>query len=1728
MEKERLIINNIELDYFATGIDFYEKRNVAKFASLSTGDVFCIGSKHSRSTQVISIVFNGLTEPGNIETQYDIGKLLSLIYQLQSFPYVAIHSYRIALEYTHIDNTGSRGKLDGEAAPYLLFAVQEFKVTLNKDLNFAIIVELVLEYCEISPLGYTLKAIDKINYSEAVDENDKTIQYNYLTKEVLAVENLLLSRGYLLYTLNGMIEMIKRLNTQNGGTIIGNIESIIEDVVAIEKELKLDKGLDYLNQMYVLVNDLTIDYLNFFIRKPFYLKGFYTKEDLSTEDLGDYQYAYFSFIDDDEQVAYLAYIFNSNDIQTNDLISYIKVIEPSFSLKNHSTKDDAYPLSNIAGNFYEIKKTEVNNRPEVAIVFYPYITSTNTEGNAITPRNFNAADAALNYITVAVKNKFAPLKISGATYPVQQFVSKDQQRLDFDIDYDAAFYSKVDTLDGDTNYIVVNETKSVLEAEISSLDMFNYTYKTLNSYAFLVIENFVTNLFQPLDYINGYVYDKRSSIAASDAEGVIKSKYGFYHSNTLPLVKNKKYIAELTESDVSPASYEESRKKYVIENVFGTTENIAKLETLMNRNWSSIDDDPKILQIMQTISNVLADLFTKEEEKIYLTDFRPFFENLELYNFYKNDFEGTNIKKEIDDLLYDFFDRLVIFNFTTSQIQKHFDISLASKAYRLDAPKYTLLSNRKELFKSAYPYLNLKKVNQYYVNNIGVDNENNKEYLHGPCWPFYITPVIKDDPETIGHLKDFGILLSDIYAAESKDTKPPDKAGKFDKEPVKTIKIQRQSRTGESSGDPVDYTVTTNISELINPPFIFNPEYNAKVRYFNSFYTTMKSQDLLFPNIRVFLVYGNEDSIAQRLSSEFELNIYKEITGLLQIKIAPCSKHNPVDLAYFKVMNPSNIYSDPINYKDDEYARYIRTLLNSDAKYNSEEEAKETLERLNNANTDYGRKSIKIKAGSRIQIRAGYDSRHIDNEVIFNGIITDIGGDHILDCIAEGFGRELLLREHGTYLFNPYSNSADTQEMIYNTLFQDEVEHFGVNVPNPLGVFAGENAEVTRRKNTLTAGRSLGFDEAIGGVTFTFSNLSNLGYLLTPTNRTLNIYLKEIFLGYKGLGEKYGIRYMNYLDKELTSLYETEIFGFSFLRATWTRYVMNGTTAFQILKEMSYRYFNILGKVMLFDDRVTYFFGLKEQMYQYDRLYLVKENDAYSSDKYTKHDLVEGLQEGGSSIMSSTYTPLDKSIYANIKKRALKIEEYNRQRGYYLGELNEDTVATFENYLMSKYKPATNIHFLHSGLNIVENQLKLNADYYNVAKVGYYEAKDDYKKEDFKYIVVKADDNLIPSQHRENIYTSNGIHGEGLAYTYAGNFLVDEITNMYDGYIHIIGNPLVKPEDICYIWDEVRDMSGYFKVKEAIHFYDEDNGYQTEITPGLFIESSQVNTSIIYRALRAYYDSVGELLSEQLKIKSKLFMETTYIVNNQAADSKDKKVYLAYRNNSSYQNTWLYAGTGIASAVVTGVIARTLSGSLSALGKALGATLSPANNLKFTGIGLKAAFNIPQKKYLELIKKIDASTLGPSPGLTSIKNNLTTIRVFLLRNVALNILRNVTPRILLLGASVALGGLALLAPFVAPFILGAFLIMTNWVFGITFLLVQGLITATQERIKDLYRRQPLRLYPLKVAGKSYTSGLDGYITNTLWDSFVLNAGRTANNLNIASRAIFGALSSRYE
>jgi hypothetical protein len=791
------------------------------------------------------------------------------------------------------------------------------------------------------------------------------------------------------------------------------------------------------------------------------------------------------------------------------------------------------------------------------------------------------------------------------------------------------------------------------------------------------------------------------------------------------------------------------------------------------------------------------------------------------------------------------------------------------------------------------------------------------------------------------------------------------------------------------------YTQPGKKIDPFNPQDIINQQKISITSYFKN------GINIAFPVLKVYMVDGDETTFINQIIDT--KHNYYEISGIIDARLATNNDDNPMDVMQITLANPGSVYTDSSTLHDKFKVERVFENLGT------EEENKFVIN------------NIIIQAGTRLHIRAGYGNNPNEMEVMFNGIVTEIGGEHVITIVAEGFGRELVLYKHGD---NPNSNAfignANTKSILANAINSEEIEHFG-----EYKLFGSSDADA-KRLFTLSS----------GGV-FNFFKYSN---------KNINIWLDSI----GKLDDEYSASFLS--------------FGnfFTIGYKAWYQYPIYKMTPWDMLKEMEYRHPGTFSKPVWYDDRSSFFFGQREQLYIY-------------------RSLPSGVSEGhGKAVIDDVLVGALTGAIVGGALGAL----VGGFAGGFAGLFNYDGGALYQEIRNKRFKPVCDMHIATSEHNIITNRIRTSNKFNTVINVQYYGDVDQIKDRKFDNYIIKVDDNLRPSAHRQGDLALPGCNGKVSAVRYGSVELRREMEKMYDGELILIGNPRIKSGDFIAVNDHFRKMQGIIKVRECVHEWSLEQGYTTVVTPGLFVETSfvQYPLSSVFPLLYTGCYALSEVNCDAASrnfATDKDFLNDSFLINNPIIvnDKTIEDITTRLDNNKSFDwlnSIWPAANTVAGTEFVISVTSNLLGSSLKQVA---------AN----TAVGINSQNIVAGINFL---KNTTTGAFNAIRGLASAVVEDGLVSTSFLRETAI-----VAGRSLLWGSRLA---------FANPLGIAVGLLAYN---------IYASVALNQKG------RQPVRIYPLLQNNLQYVAGIYGYKENSLYDSIKDNIMTTAYDFGIILKTL---------
>jgi len=349
--------------------------------------------------------------------------------------------------------------------------------------------------------------------------------------------------------------------------------------------------------------------------------------------------------------------------------------------------------------------------------------------------------------------------------------------------------------------------------------------------------------------------------------------------------------------------------------------------------------------------------------------------------------------------------------------------------------------------------------------------------------------------------------------------------------------------------------------------------------------------------------------------------------------------------------------------------------------------------------------------------------------------------------------------------------------------------------------------------------------------------------------------------------------------------------GFVFDRITYRMYQ---STIWDVFKEMELRHPEYIASPVPYSEsngskkRMTMFFGLPDQLY-HSRDPSLTENRRSATVKQNREEqkksLLSTFRTGGKvlgaaqELLSNSAVTLDnrQELLSRLKQSFSNPSHTNILTGgsseqefkvegrvsalvdaFIDAELAKDAIES------GAIQPFRKYHLLTSDMHIVANNLKAKAsNTFNAVTVQYEDisifdkaanyataglanqiselVRDDLSIEidDPETITMKLDPAIPDEFIRENFVIFPNCLGEAMAKNYCVSLLQKGVWQTYGGELIILGNPDIKPYDICYVNDAYTDMVGPFQVRRVSHHFSHETGFITVLTPDCVAYASE-------------------------------------------------------------------------------------------------------------------------------------------------------------------------------------------------------------------------------------------------------------------------------------------------
>jgi hypothetical protein len=434
--------------------------------------------------------------------------------------------------------------------------------------------------------------------------------------------------------------------------------------------------------------------------------------------------------------------------------------------------------------------------------------------------------------------------------------------------------------------------------------------------------------------------------------------------------------------------------------------------------------------------------------------------------------------------------------------------------------------------------------------------------------------------------------------------------------------------------------------------------------------------------------------------------------------------------------------------------------------------------------------ALNLQPGIQVQMRLGYSSNPEDLEIVFNGVIADVAfseSDDLVNLTCQSFSIELVQNLHGeSKSYGGFlSGGARTSRLLEEMLTMPEVVHFG---------------------------RWEGGDGNLGA----YRNTINNRWKIVPTPNDDNIFAPT------GRG----------------------IFG---IFDSTKKFILYQSTIWDVFQEMTLRHPGYVASPVPYKgeygDRMTMFFGVPDQMYFARDPSLQEKSHTNQLLAQTKAAKGKEAEASGQAAMLSLLAAHEKPVAKQVDK-IIEEEPSQADQAWFDDTINRLAIN------QGIIRPFRNYHVLTSTNHIIHNNISSSSyNTFNTVTLQYGDSEATPNENtgelnfgDVETFTHRCDAGLPDEEVKELFAQYPNCVGYEMAKRYTIALLWWALKEGYKGSLVVIGNPKIKPYDICYVFDEYNDMFGPIEVEQVVHRFSQKHGFVTEITPDMVLHVNQAST----------------------------------------------------------------------------------------------------------------------------------------------------------------------------------------------------------------------------------------------------------------------------------------------
>lgn len=342
------------------------------------------------------------------------------------------------------------------------------------------------------------------------------------------------------------------------------------------------------------------------------------------------------------------------------------------------------------------------------------------------------------------------------------------------------------------------------------------------------------------------------------------------------------------------------------------------------------------------------------------------------------------------------------------------------------------------------------------------------------------------------------------------------------------------------------------------------------------------------------------------------------------------------------------------------------------------------------------------------------------------------------------------------------------------------------------------------------------------------------------------------------------------------------------LQVDQCQYVLSGSTIWDVFYEMTLRHPGWVYGARPYgrDFRYTMFFGIPSQRYwskpvsnafiermnllktyldrdgviteaEYKVLYGATLEDGTTVEAY-KATLEEGLEKRSVGPRRSS------SFGRNQVPGAISVTEGDSREEIATKLQSTLTSRAMKEYLRGlelRFVPFRRYHFISSERDLVWNGIRTSEmNVINAVDVAYMPASGEVTELNMEATELIKASTAIP-EYMLNVRPIQypNCRGVTAAMRYGMGELLHTMKHMYNGEILVLGNPRIRPWDICILADSYNDITGPIEVEAVVHNFSFETGFTTEIKPGAVVIANEISAWPLLEGLKLWALAVKDM-----------------------------------------------------------------------------------------------------------------------------------------------------------------------------------------------------------------------------------------------------------------------------